>query len=97
MDALSIRWLRVALANLDDIATYIAKDDPDAAYRVVSRVQEAASRLPYHPDLGRTGRVEGTRELIIAGTPYTVVYKRGDREIVVLRVFHGAREWPDRF
>jgi plasmid stabilization system protein ParE len=40
MDALSIRWLKVALANLDDIATYIAKDDPDAAYRLVSRVKK---------------------------------------------------------
>ena len=97
MDELEIRWLRTALSNLDDIATYIAQDNPGAAVRIVSRVKEAAYRLKSNPDMGRSGRVVGTRELVVPGTAFVIVYAHHQREIVVLRVYHGARKWPDHF
>jgi toxin ParE1/3/4 len=53
--------------------------------------------LPEHPEIGRPGRISGTRELVVRGTPFIVPYRTVGREIQVLRVYHGARKWPDRF
>jgi hypothetical protein len=35
----------------------------------------AAHRLPRAPYVGRIGRVEGTRELVIQGTPFIMGYR----------------------
>jgi len=92
-----VRWLKRALKNLDDEAAYIAGDDPLAAARMVERIASAVDQLASHPALGRPGRVPGTRELVISGSPYIVPYRiRGDT-VEVLRVFHGARKWPTKF
>ena len=89
-----IKWLRTALANLNAEAEYIAQDDPAAASRVVNLIVEAVKRLREFPASGRPGRVPGTRELVIPGTPYIVPYRvRGD-SVEILRVFHAARRWP---
>jgi toxin ParE1/3/4 len=91
-----VRWLKRALRNLDAEAEYIARDDPDAAARTVQRIASAVEQLTNHPASGRIGRVPGTRELIVTGTPYIVPYRvRGDA-VEVLRVFHSARKWPDK-
>jgi toxin ParE1/3/4 len=92
-----VRWLRRALKNLDDEAAYIAREDLEAAARIVERIASAVDQLASHPALGRPGRVPGTRELVISGTPYIVPYRiRGDT-VEILRIFHGARKWPDKF
>ena len=92
-----IRWLRGALKNLDEEAEYIARDDPEAAARTVERIAMSVERLAAHAALGRPGRVPGTRELVVSGTPYLVPYRvRGDT-VEILRVFHGARKWPEKF
>ena len=89
-----VRWLRRALRNLDEEADYIARDEPGAATRTVQRTAAAVEHLTTHPASGRIGRVPGTRELVITGTPYIVPYRvRGDA-VEILRVFHGARKWP---
>lgn len=94
---MQLRWLKRALKNLDDEAAYIARDDLPAAARMVERIASAVDQLASHPALGRPGRVPGTRELVISGTPYIVPYRiRGDT-VEVLRVFHGARKWPAKF
>jgi toxin ParE1/3/4 len=91
-----VRWLKRALRNLDEEAEYIARDDPDAAARTVQRIASAVEQLTNHLASGRIGRVPGTRELIVTGTPYIVPYRvRGDA-VEVLRVFHAARKWPDK-
>lgn len=92
-----VRWLRKALANLEAEADYIAQDNPAAANRIVQSVFHAVSLLRKNPALGRSGRVAGTRELVVSGTPYIVPYRvRGDT-VEILRVFHGARKWPGKF
>ena len=58
-----VRWLRTALRNLDEEATFIAADDPAAAAEVVRRILGAVALLAGQPDLGRPGRIDGTREL----------------------------------
>jgi toxin ParE1/3/4 len=92
-----IRWLRVALANLEAEAAYIARDSPAAASRVVAVIAAAAERLTQHPAMGRPGRVPGTRELVIAGTPYIIPYRIRADALEVLRVFHAARRRPTHF
>jgi toxin ParE1/3/4 len=92
-----VRWLRVALANLDAEAEYIAEDNPAAAGRVAQKILRAVDLLKENPALGRAGRVAGTRELVVAETPYIIPYRvRGDA-VEILRVFHAARKWPERF
>ena len=92
-----VRWLRVALANLDAEAEYIAQDNPAAARRVVQKILRAVDLLKENPAMGRAGRVAGTRELVVAETPYILPYRvRGDA-VEILRVFHAARKWPERF
>ena len=92
-----VRWLRNALRNLDDEATYIAADDVAAARLVVKRVLDAVSMLAVQPALGRPGRVPGTRELIVAKTRYIVPYRVRGEAIEILRVFHTSRRLPDRW
>jgi addiction module RelE/StbE family toxin len=92
-----IRWLRKALANLDEEATYIAADDPNAARLVVRRVFEAVEQLTEHPGAGRPGRVPGTRELVVGKTRYILPYRvRGDT-VEILRMFHTSRRRPRRW
>ena len=92
-----VRWLKVGLANLDTEAEYIAQDNPAAARRVVQKILRAVDLLKENPAMGRAGRVAGTRELVVAETPYIIPYRvRGDA-VEILRVFHAARKWPERF
>ena len=98
-----VRWLRTALRNLDDEAAYIAKNDPQAAVRTVERIRRAVDRLSVHPEIGRSGRVSGTRELVVPDTPYIIPYRVKADWVEILRVFHGTRRghgtrrWPKRF
>jgi len=89
-----IKWLRTALRNLDHHADYIAKDNPDAARRAVERVQAAVGQLTEHPNMGRIGRVAGTRELIVGGTPWVIIYRLGADAVEIIRVLHGVQRWP---
>ena len=90
-----IVWTRRALRNLDDIADYIARDDAEAAQRIVRRIVERVAGLAFFPRIGREGRIAGTRELVIAGTPYIVLYRITER-VEVLRIRHGAQRWPEQ-
>ena len=92
-----VRWLRQALRNLDEEATYMAADDSAAARLVVARVLDAVAVLAQQPGLGRPGRVPGTRELVVLKTRYIVPYRvRGDT-VEVLRVFHTSRRPPEHW
>jgi len=94
---MNVRWLRVALQNLDAEAEYIANDNPRASAKTVAAVREAVKLLADYPALGRPGRVPGTRELVVPGTPYIVPYKVHGNHIHILRVLHAARKWPKNF
>ncbi len=92
-----VRWLRKALRNLDEEATYISTENVAAARIVIERVLGAVALLPEQPGLGRPGRLPGTRELVVNKTRYIVPYRvRGDA-IEVLRVFHTSRRLPKRW
>ena len=86
---MQIKWLRKALANLDEEAEYIARDDPAMARVIVHQIHEAVSLLAKNPSLGRPGRIFGTRELLIPDIRYLVPYRVRPRlkQVEVLRCF----------
>ena len=92
-----VRWTVPALINLDSIQDYIAERNPAAASRLVNDILDRTDTLlSDNPEMGRPGRIAGTRELVLPGTSYVVAYRL--REAVeILAVMHGAREWPDKF
>lgn len=95
---MNIRWSPEAIRDLASLRDFISQDDPSAAQRIVLRIIGSVENLlPDHPQIGRAGRVPGTRELVISGTPYVVPYRVQHGVLQVLRVYHGARQWPDRF
>ena len=90
------RWTRPALADLEAIGDFVARNNPSSTDRIVMRIVDAVEILRDHPRLGRMGRIAGTRELVIAETPYIVPYRVADGDIQILAVIHGARRWPDK-
>jgi toxin ParE1/3/4 len=92
-----VRWSRPASLHLDEIGDCVARDSAAAANRLVNTIMERVETLAVHPHLGKVGRVAGTRELVVAGTPYIVAYRVRLGQVEVLAVFHGARRWPDDF
>ena len=68
-----------------------------AAARMAERIYESAGVLARFPEIGRPGRVSGTRELVVSGTPFIVPYRIRQNDIEVITVLHAARQWPDRF
>jgi toxin ParE1/3/4 len=90
----NLRWS--AAANRDRVAIFdfIELDDRQAAARIDNRILEVAIRLAEFPELGRTGRVEGTREFAVPNTPYLVVYRFEHFGVLILRLRHGAQQWP---
>ena len=91
-----LRWLRQALLDLDEIETYIAGGSPAAAADVIVKIIKAVSLLREQQGIGRTGRVPGTKELVVPSLPYIVPYRVKDEEVQVLRVYHTSRKWPKR-
>jgi toxin ParE1/3/4 len=92
---MQIVWTEPALRDLAAARAYIARDNLPAADEQVVRVMAAVADLLQFPQIGRPGRREGTRELVIGRTPYIVPYRlRGDL-IEILRVLHGRQRWPD--
>jgi toxin ParE1/3/4 len=94
---MNIKWSKEALQDLQSLHRYIAKDNQVAAEKTAMVVVKAVETiLPVNPEIGRPGRVIGTRELVIKSTPYIVPYRIKLGVIQVLRVYHGARKWPDQ-
>jgi toxin ParE1/3/4 len=94
---MSLRWTAPALRDLEEIGDYIARDNAGAASRTVTTILNVADLLTAQPLLGRPGRVTGTRELVVAGTPYILAYSFHEDGARVLAVLHGARRWPSQF
>ena len=88
-----LEWLKIARADLLTIVDYISDDNPDAAQRVKDGIESKVENLPDFPKMGRPGRIEGTRELVVLEN-YIVVYQEEGLFVQILRVLHAARQWP---
>ncbi|BDC46165.1 type II toxin-antitoxin system RelE/ParE family toxin [Paraburkholderia terrae] len=90
-----LEWSVFALEDRDGIFDYIEEDSPRAAVVVDDRIRTQVRQLLQFPETGRLGRVEGTRELVISRTPYIAAYRITGDTVRILRVLHGAQQWPD--
>ena len=93
---MTVVWSPRAIGHLAAIRDYIARENPGAAARTATTLLAAVDRLAALPNLGRPGRVSGTRELVVPGTQYVIPYRvRGER-LEIIAVFHGRQRWPRR-
>lgn len=88
---LEIVWSALARARLREIHAYIALDKPEAADHLATRIVAVVEALRNHPHLGRTGAGPGIRELIIGGTPYSILYRVRGRRITISTIWHAAQ------
>lgn len=89
---MQVRWLQKALQNLEVIYEYVAKDNPDAALQLVTKIRGAVRQLEDFPLMGRIGRVKETREIVVS--PYIMIYRVNGNFVEILRVLHSARKFP---
>lgn len=91
---LSLRYSARARAQLISIQTYLTDRSPAGAANVGAAIREAAEVLRYFPYAGRRGRSAETREWVVQGIPYVLVYEVGvaNSEIMILGVFHAAQD-----
>ena len=85
-------WTDPALDELDEIAAWIALDDPGAARRFVVRALKAVERLRRFPESGRRvpeARDRTYREVIVG--PCRIVYRREGAAILIVHVSRGER------
>jgi toxin ParE1/3/4 len=92
---MTVRWTITSLRDLDSLHSFISEDSPTAALAVVETLLKGIAALTRNPQMGRTGRVAGSRELVIA--PYVIAYRCRKSVIEVLGIMHGSRRWPDFF
>jgi toxin ParE1/3/4 len=90
----NVDWLPSATYDLEDLRRYIERDDPGSAAVIADRLLNAVETLRDFPRRGRPGSETGTRELVVARTPYIVIYQIADEVVEILRIIHGARQWP---
>ena len=91
---MQLEWSQFAQADREAIFDYIEADSPQAAITVDDRIRQQVEELRKFPKIGRPGRIDGTRELIIQRTPYIAAYRVAGKTLRILRVLHGAQMWP---
>jgi addiction module RelE/StbE family toxin len=94
---MKVVWSRRAIRHLVSLREFIAKDSEQSAALVAKRILDAIELLRTQPEMGRPGRVLGTRELVVSGTPYIIPYRIRHERLELVAVFHGRQKWPAKF
>ena len=90
---MTIRWTPTGLRDLESLHAYIAEDSEEAAAAIVEKIDAALKALQRFPEMGRKGRVAGTRELVVSPV---IAYRVKEEAVEVVAIIHGARRWPNR-
>jgi addiction module RelE/StbE family toxin len=93
---MTIHWTARARRQFLAILDHLLAENPAAAEGVYDAITTAVARLAEFPEMGRRGRLGGTRELVIPSQPYLVAYRIQRRAIQILAVLHGAQKWPEQ-
>lgn len=94
MEDLVIQESKLALRNLDEIATYYETKQNGLGYRFAKYYYQQIEILIIMPNIGRPGKVFGTREVVLQEFPYLVIYRIRKKHIQILRIFHQQRCYP---
>lgn len=90
---LKLVWRASALADLTTIIRYIAERNLLAAEELQGAIENCAERLPEHPFLYRTGRVDDTREAVVHPN-YILIYRVGADTVEIVSVIHARQQYP---
>lgn len=90
---MKIIWSRSADKDLEEACGFIALDNLKAAQNLALRIYKIAEHLKKFPLLGKEGKIEGTRELILSDMPFTIVYRIEDDVIGISRIINHSRNW----
>jgi toxin ParE1/3/4 len=91
---MQVRWTTAAATDLELIADYLFEKTPQNAPRLIREICDAVFALKTYPNRGRPGKKSGTRELVLTSLPYIVVYKVASDVLHIVRILHGAQDWP---
>jgi toxin ParE1/3/4 len=91
---MDLRWTEEAVTDLERIADYLFEKTPGHAPELVRAIYNAPATLLSFPYVGRLGKKQGTRELVLAPLPYLMVYRISGEVIHIARILHGAQKWP---
>jgi addiction module RelE/StbE family toxin len=89
-----LKWSPEAEADLGAVHDYIAAESSSTAGRIELSIYDAASSLLLFPNRGRSGRWEGTRELVLTSLPYLIIYQIRSDDLYIIRILHGKQLWP---
>ena len=91
---MKVKWSKTSIKDLNHIFDYIEKEDrPETARKSILKIINAVSQLERFPEIGRRGRVVGTKELIIPSTPFIIIYRLKDSVLEILTILHHSRMW----
>lgn len=96
LSKMKIYWTPTANKERFEQLDYIAQDDPQAAISQDEKIEYCINLLPGQPNIGRTGRIKDTRELVISQTPFIAIYRVTSQRIEVLRFLRGSQKWPHK-
>jgi len=89
-----LRWTVPATEDFYSIVRRIQKDNPSSAVKISATIYDGCGSLEAFPRRGRKGRLDGTRELVFPGLPYIAVYRIHEQIVEIIRIYHGAQNWP---
>jgi toxin ParE1/3/4 len=94
MVCLNLIFTKTAFKNLSEIVTYYEKQQKNLGTRFAKYHKEQTEILQTMPNIGRTGKVFGTRELVFYEFPYVVVYRVRKIDIQIIRIYHQSKKYP---
>jgi toxin ParE1/3/4 len=91
---MKVIWSRRAIRDLTRARQYIARHNPSAANETAMRIIDAVDTVSRQPQIGRSGRIGGTREFVVVGTPYILIYRVRKLHIGLAHVYDSRQAWP---
>lgn len=89
-----LRWTPRAVADLEEISDYLLSVNPTSRKRLIDRIEAVATYLLQFPHMGKLGLASGTREFVLSGTPYILVFRLKDDVIQILSIRDGRMQLP---
>jgi toxin ParE1/3/4 len=94
---MKVLYTSLAREDMMHLLNFIGSESPKSALEILNKIESQILNLKLHPEIGRPGRVASTRELVITGTPFIVPYQVRSNTLVILRIYHSRRKWPEGF